>query len=246
MPSTIKEIKIEDRKKIKFYCPSKKARQRANRLLTKEPETIDWINSFDKGDVLWDIGACVGAFSLYAAKKKHNVLSFEPMAANYYLLNKNIKINRLDNRILAFCIAFNDTTVLDHFYIKKTGLGQAGNAFGEPLDYRGKKFNEKFKQGMLGYSIDDFMKFKPIFPNHIKIDVDGIEDKIIKGGTNTLSDERVKSILVEMNADQADYCERVGNVLKDCGLRISARKHAKRYDGSSLSMMYNYIFVREN
>jgi hypothetical protein len=99
---------------------------------------------------------------------------------------------------------------------------------------------------MLGYSIDDFMKLKPTFPNHIKIDVDGIEDKIIKGGTDTLSDERVKSMLVEMNIDQVDYCKRVTDTLKDCGLYLSARRHAKRYDGSVLSMMYNHIFVREN
>ncbi len=33
----------------------------------KEPETLNWINSFKKGDTLLDIGANVGIYSLYAA-----------------------------------------------------------------------------------------------------------------------------------------------------------------------------------
>lgn len=70
---------------IKFYCPNNLSLWRAETLLTKEPETIEWINSFGEGCVFWDIGANVGIYSMYAAlKTKANVLAFEPAASNYY------------------------------------------------------------------------------------------------------------------------------------------------------------------
>ena len=54
---------------IYFFCPSSISLHIAQTSLTKEPETIEWVNGFANGDVLWDIGACVGVYSLYAALK---------------------------------------------------------------------------------------------------------------------------------------------------------------------------------
>ena len=185
---------------ISFFSPGKTPEYRARTLLTKEPETIEWINSFSDSDVLWDIGANVGVYSLYAALRKLTVVSFEPSAGNYYLLSRNIEINRMDDRVSAICIAFNDTTRLDAFYMVHTNLGGAGNSFGEAIDWQGRPYTASLKQAMIGFSIDDFVRqFNPPFPNHIKIDVDGNEGRIIKGAKSTLSDTRVKSVLVELN-----------------------------------------------
>lgn len=41
-------------------------------------------------------------------------------------------------------------------------------------------------------------------PNYIKIDVDGIEDKILCGATKTMKDLRVKSICLEMQDYKPD------------------------------------------
>ena len=64
---------------VRFYAPSSLLRSRATSLLSKEPETIQWIDGFNDGAVLWDIGANVGVYSLYAAiRRKASVLAFEP------------------------------------------------------------------------------------------------------------------------------------------------------------------------
>ena len=52
---------------ISFYCPGGRTVGRANTLLTKEKNTIAWIDSLEEG-VFWDIGANVGVFTLYAAQ----------------------------------------------------------------------------------------------------------------------------------------------------------------------------------
>jgi hypothetical protein len=42
------------------------------------------------------------------------------------------------------------------------------------------------------------------FPNHLKIDVDGLEDNVITGGAQTLQAQRLKSILIEVSGKLGD------------------------------------------
>jgi FkbM family methyltransferase len=230
---------------IRFYCIGKLPESRARTLLTKEPDTIAWINTFRDRDTFWDIGANVGTYSLYAALRNVTVLSFEPSPGNYYLLSRNIEINRMDDRMSALCIAFNNDTRLDWFYMTNTELGGAKNSFGEAVDWQGKPFTPFLKHAMIGFSVDDFVQhFNPPFPNHIKIDVDGIENKIVKGAQNTLADRRVKSILVELDSARNEYCNEVIEVIERAGIKCSERKHAPVSDDNKFTDTYNYIFIR--
>ena len=86
---------------INFYCLGKLPQWRAETLLTKEPDTIQWIDSFEENSEFWDIGANIGVYSLYGANRKIKVTAFEPSASNYYILTKNIEINGFDDQILA-------------------------------------------------------------------------------------------------------------------------------------------------
>ena len=48
-------------------------------------------------------------------------------------------------------------------------------------------------------SLDDLTgKFDLPFPSHIKVDVDGIEDRIVAGAERTLEVPRLKSVLIEV------------------------------------------------
>ena len=60
---------------------------------TKEPETLDWIDGFSREDVMFDVGANVGLYSLYAGKRGVRVYSFEPEAQNYAGLTSNCMAN---------------------------------------------------------------------------------------------------------------------------------------------------------
>ena len=65
-----------------------------------------------KGDVLFDIGANIGTYSLYAASKGVKVFAFEPESGSYAILNNNIKINSYSNYIKALNIALNDRNIV--------------------------------------------------------------------------------------------------------------------------------------
>ena len=78
-------------------------KNRMDRLLTKEPETIRWINQFAKDSVFFDVGANIGIYTLYSAVMRQNtVYSFEPHSASYKNLLDSINLNHLGN-CHAFC-----------------------------------------------------------------------------------------------------------------------------------------------
>ncbi len=227
-----------------FYCLGEIPIWRACTLLTKEPETIEWINSFRNEDIMWDIGANVGVYSLYAAMKKIKVFAFEPSPPNYSLLCKNIEINNMDKYIHAYCIAFDDKTSINTFYMANTAFGGALNSFSKPVNCCGEYYKPSVRQAMLGFSIDDFIKqFKPIFPNHIKIDVDGNENLIIRGGIETLADKRVKSLLVELDSKREEYLKNTLKLIEQSGMRFSEKTYVPANQEKKPRIL-NYIFYR--
>jgi FkbM family methyltransferase len=232
-------------KKLKFYCPSYAPVMRAKTLLTKEPETLAWIDSFNKGDVFWDVGANVGVYSLYAALRGHTVYSFEPAPGNYYLLSRNVEINGFSERMSSFCLAFNDESRVDTFYMSTTELGGACSSFGEAIDFKGETYSAEFKQSMLGFTIDGFIQqFGPVFPTHLKIDVDGIEKKILKGAPRTLEDPRLKSVLIELNTDLAE-CAEIIEMMAAHGYTLFKKEHAEAFYTGQMAGIYNHIFVKK-
>ncbi len=86
--------------KIRFLNHSRRSFGRARTILTKEPDSMAWIDAMQPGSVLWDIGANVGVLTLYAAMRGDiEVWAFEPAAVNYYNLVANCELNRLEKRV---------------------------------------------------------------------------------------------------------------------------------------------------
>ena len=92
-------------------------RFRAKTFESKEPETLKWIESFKPSDTFLDIGANIGIYSFFAAKLNHKVISIEPDALNYALLNLNIRENNLSSKVKAYSIAMNDLKKFSYFNI---------------------------------------------------------------------------------------------------------------------------------
>jgi FkbM family methyltransferase len=231
--------------KISFFCPGNLPVRRARSLLTKEPMTIEWIMGFKVDDIFWDIGANIGVYSLFAANRRLNVLSFEPSPSNFYLLSKNIEINRFDDRISAFCIAFSDYTIMDEFYMRNSELGGSQSTFAEAVDSQGQMFKPSFKKAMLGFSIDYFIdKFNPPFPNHIKIDVDGAEGRIVEGAQKTLNDKRLKSILIELDPKREDYYRKVKEIIENSGMVHYVSEPIRPSKERKQVTVGNHIFIR--
>lgn len=181
---------------------------------TKESETLDWIERyFQRGDVIFDVGANVGLYSLYAARHLYGecrIYAFEPEAMNFAKLNENVFLNGLSNVVIPVCAAIASGLCFDRFNINGEDYQRAGGAdglisgtalhtFGAAVDARGGQFTPIHSQGAIGVSIDHLCyEWGLEFPQHIKIDVDGIEESVIDGAHRALRDERLKTLNLEI------------------------------------------------
>ncbi len=191
----------------------------AERFLVDEPETLTWINSFRPRDIFWDVGASLGVYSLYAAlDPKVAVYAFEPSGFNFGTLVEHIALNNMGDRIRPFCIALGRNDGIGELYMSQTSPGHGGNTLGGPENqYR--TFTPAFRQTVLAWSIDGFRdRYALPAPNHLKIDVDGIEGDIIAGATRTLAE--VDSCLIEIQGRVEGEGEReIESTLAAAGLR---------------------------
>ena len=91
-------------KEVKFYTPTKKTAGRVKKIFRKEPITITWMDNMKPGEIVIDIGANVGMYSLMSSVSRGTkVYAFEPEASNYNLLCHNIRLNNVADKVTAFC-----------------------------------------------------------------------------------------------------------------------------------------------
>jgi len=233
-------------KSFRFATPTPTLRWRARTALSKEPDTIGWIDRFQPDDVLWDIGANVGVFSLYAAAiRGTRVVAFEPAAGNYMMLCRNVELNGLDNRVVAYCLALSGETRLGVLNSAERALGGALHQFGERGD-SSVYWSEAgciAHQGMTGFAIDDFIRlFNPPFPTHVKIDVDGLELPILRGAAATLHDRRLSSVMVELSLTDRAECELGLELLSQAGFELVAQGERQQAGGAAAA---NHFFARK-
>ncbi len=235
---------------------------RAREYNTKEPETLEWIERyFQPHDVVYDIGANIGLYSLFAAKYLRGqctVYAFEPEALNYAQLSRNIHLNGLSGIVLPCCLAVTDRLCFDRFYLNPDNFekmaggqlvsGSSLHCFGATVDYSGRCFSPFHQQGTVGVSLDELWQVWGLdFPNHIKIDVDGLEEKIIAGGAETLGDRRLKSVLVEVSRSQGksgDVFERFARAGFAQVTEFAAHS-SDMLKGTPYEDCINTVFVRE-
>lgn len=194
-------------------------------LADREPETIEWIDGFDVPCTLWDVGANVGSFALYAALRPGiSVLAFEPSPASYAALCRNIEVNGQSGQIRAFCVALSERTQLGSLNMSATFAGNSFNSFESTDDCFGRPLAISFRQSMIGYSIDDFRHlFGLAAPNYLKIDVDGVEEQILAGAAETLTDPALRSVLVELEDADTERNDRVVERLERAGFVLARR-----------------------
>lgn len=191
---------------LKYFASSPTVRSNIERLITREPTTLPWITTFETADVFVDVGANVGIYSIFASiVAGSEVYSFEPESQNYAELNKNIFINGLHGSVTSYCVALTDRCSLDKLYLCDFAVGFGHHDFGGnswEFDLRRGDVvyakDRRLTQGAVGMTLDQLVETGAIpIPNHIKIDVDGFEWKVLAGATRTLSRPEVKSVLIE-------------------------------------------------
>lgn len=240
---------------VSFFVPNHLTKRRVETFFSKEPETLEWIDSFkwgggDKKIIFWDIGGNIGLYSIYAALKYQNidVTTFEPSTSNLQTLSRNISINKLNEKIKIFQLPL--TNKDNSFLMMKESKFEEGgsmNVFGENFGYEGNKFIEKNSYKIYGTSINYLLNKKILeTPDYIKIDVDGIEHLILLGADKHLQNKNIKSLSIEINDQFTEQHDQILNLMKINNFKIlHKKKNGELFDkDNKFSGIFNYVFIR--
>ena len=232
--------------KLKFAIPNGLSKYRAESFSIKEPETLEWIDSMPKDSVVWDIGANVGIYSCYAAKCRNcRVFAFEPSVFNLELLARNIYINELTERITIVPLPLSDVLSLNSLNMTSTTWGGAMSTFAQGYGHDGKPMEKIFNFPTIGLSMVDaaiLLKIPP--PDYIKMDVDGIEHLILKGGMPLV--EKAKSVLIEINDKFETQANEANLYLLAAGHVLREKRHADIFDSATTAAKHTYNQIWEN
>ncbi len=230
---------------VAFATPNVNTALRVQTFFTKEPDTVEWLRGFDASTRLYDIGANVGIYAVPAARwRGAQVFAFEPESANYALLNRNIHLNGVGDRAAAYCVAISDATGFDRLHLSLVGAGESSHSLGASVDHNNAPRTSAFAQGCHFTSVDALVDGGLPVPTDIKIDVDGIEPKVIAGARRTLARTEVRSVLIEINSLLDEHWEII-DLMLSLGFDYSEEQvqAARRADGR-FKGVGNYVFRR--
>ena len=181
--------------------------------------------------ILFDIGANIGDYSLAAARRFPNctIYSFEPSKATF---DKLVENTRFFSNIICVQIAFGEITKQANLYSDTIASGLA-SLFNRDLSAYGTEFKQMEVVNV--QRLDDWISTNNINPNYLKIDVEGSELSVLKGGINSL--RNIKAVQFEFGGTAIDaktYFKDFWNFLTSLNFVIS------RYTPTGLYRIENY------
>jgi FkbM family methyltransferase len=178
----------------KFYCRINKAD-----FMTREDGIIEHFTP-KQGDIVVDIGAHIGRYTIIASKRvgtNGKVVAIEANPGNFEMLNRNIKLNKLANVIpLNYAVYSKETKIKLYLPGEESGY----TIYNTIMSNRASN-EEKFVE-VNANTLDYLLQSKGIKEeqvNWIKIDVEGAEFEVLKGATNVLSKSKDISLLIEVH-----------------------------------------------
>lgn len=180
-------------------------------------------NKIEKNDVVIDVGAHVGIFTLKAARRARLVIAVEPYPPNFKLLLVNIKMNRLEN-VIPVNVALGSYNGEAEFRVAiRSGHHTISNNRKNYLQKTNLISNKKLKVKLR--TVDSLIEETGIKKvSFIKIDAEGVELDVLKGANNTLlNNTRMKVAIATYHLP--GETEKINDFLKSKGFKIFA--HSK-------------------
>lgn len=170
-----------------------------------------------KGTSALDIGANVGFFSILLSRmvgSSGKVIAFEPLPRNRDFIHKHIQLNKIEN-ITVNSVAVGDTNQMMRFatsrYHEQGYLSEDGDLEVPVI------------------TLDSLSNFEsPV--SLVKIDVEGAEASVLKGGKSFFNSQRPKILLATHGKNQAEECKEILQSYSYTITRISKDLYGKYCD----------------
>jgi FkbM family methyltransferase len=182
-----------------------------------EPMSMQvWLDRCKSAQVIYDVGAFSGVYSLSAAVQnpKSAIVAFEAVRRTYARLLLNIQTNQLTKAIQPVNLAVSDKEDIVTFYQYRAenilGNGASMMVKNIPVTNSDEKVNTVSLDGFIGQG-------NPV-PDLIKIDVEGAEEMVVNGMGDLLSEHKPQ-LLIEVTPQNA---KTVDTLLRGRGYKVYA------------------------
>jgi FkbM family methyltransferase len=206
-------------------------------IMTVHEDDILQIFCPTKGDIVIDVGACLGRYTLTSSKlvgENGKVVAIEGDPSHYEMLNKNLKLNRISNVTTINCMVGSKDMHLTkdsrEIYLRVSSNDNINNQ--ESL-YR--EFDEtgraQFDNTIVHLNSLDDLLIKQHGINEVnwmKIDVEGAELEVLKGAHNILSNSKRIKLLVEIH-DVNKLYKPIVEILNSYNFQIIFEKDITEY-----------------
>ncbi len=199
------EIPVHNHDKYRAYCPLNKE---DFVVMTKhEDDILRQVFRPRSGDVVVDVGAHMGRYTLTAAKstgRDGRVIAVEAHPYNYKMLCRNIELNGVSNVIALNCAAFSEEKSGLRLYLPDEQLGYTMH-HSLMAGYLVSKYHEAAEKRYIevqAHTLDYIVKTSGVGHdriNWLKIDVEGAEYEVLKGSSQILAASKDISLLIEVH-----------------------------------------------
>src|SRR5215216_3171654 len=184
-----------------FYCRNNKDDFQI--MTFHEDDIIEHNFTPKNGDIVIDVGAHIGPYTLKASKLvglNGKVVAIEAAPDNFDILNRNIQLNKLTNVIALNYAVYSKEDKIRLYLLKvdKSSYTKYNIVMIDRAQYNNEKNFVEVKANTLDYLLQsNGIKHEQV--NWIKIDVEGAEFDVLKGAKNILSKSGNISLLIEIH-----------------------------------------------
>lgn len=183
----------------------------------KEPATQSWIAQVAQetpGGTLWDVGANIGLFTLLGGSLGLRVVAVEPLPSSLHILLLSVALNNLEQDVVIIPLGVSDTTGPVSLHVRNPNAGITGSSIDVEIRDPATSVSTI---SMTGDSLQPLLPEPFQDPVAVKLDVDGIELRILDGLRGPLSGDRLRHVMVEEKASDSE----VGRFLGRYGFHLT-------------------------
>jgi len=169
-----------------------------------EPRTSSWFH-VKPGDVVVDVGAHIGRYTLMAARYASKVLAVEPEPSNFSALLSNVRLNGFAN-VIPLCVALSDQNRKLPLHV--SALGNMGSSSLEPESIRQGRDPKRGTVDVQCDTLDNIVaRLNLESIDWLKIDVERHEIPALEGAQKTLA--KAKNVILEVSRGNEASCSKL-------------------------------------
>lgn len=147
-----------------------------------------------RGDLFVDVGSNVGSYTILAcAARGARGYAIEPVPATHQRLMNNIRLNQIENQVKCLNIGIGSQRGTIKF---TSGMDTTNHALPPGS-------SEENAISVEVFSLDEVLAGER--PTLIKVDVEGYETLLVEGGQQTLKNESLQAVIMELNGSGSRY-----------------------------------------